>query len=317
LRALVTGCAGYIGSLLTQELLAAGHEVTGVDSLRYGNLGAMAAFWGSPRFRFFKHDARDDLTFELARRADVVVPLAALVGAPVCDRNPEDAVSVNEGAIAALVRSLSPQQRIIYPNTCSGYGKTDGERERTEEDAMEPISLYGRVKCEGERAVLSHPRGVSLRLATVFGVSPRMRFDLLANDFTMRLTMAEQGRSPCLEIFEPHFVRNFVHVRDVCGAFLHMVDRADLVGPFNVCRPDANVSKMQLAELVSSALLLGPHLFKAGDGADPDGRNCAVSSEKIRGSGLQFRHSLAQGIVEVGLYVRGLELKQMARMRNA
>jgi nucleoside-diphosphate-sugar epimerase len=179
---LVTGCAGYIGSVLVGRLLAANYRVIGVDNLRYQNGPALFQYVGNPNFEFHLGSVTSvGGIIKLADKADAVIPLAALVGAPICDEHHEAAEKINRDAVVDMVRGLSPNHTVIYPNTNSGYGQTDGTSFVTEEDPLNPISLYGRTKCDAEKAVLDHPRGTSLRLATVFGVSPRMRTDLMVN----------------------------------------------------------------------------------------------------------------------------------------
>ena len=316
---LVTGCAGYVGSVLVGRLLDAGYRVVGVDSLVYDNGPALLPHLGRPRFEFVAADVRDvPAVAALAARCDVVMPLAALVGAPACDRDADArraAEAVNCTAVRGLVAGLSRDQLVVYPNTNSGYGETDGSRACTEADPLAPISTYGRTKCAGEDAVLGHPRAVSLRLATVFGASPRMRLDLLVNDFTARLVRA--GR---LELFEPHFVRNFVGVRDVARAFLHMagwLERGGAGGAYNLGHPDLNLTKRALALTVAGLLGLGPACVTTGPGTDPDRRNYLVSNDKVLGTGFRFEHDLGDGVRAVAAAVRAHTPDQLARMRNA
>jgi len=314
---LVTGCCGYIGSVLVGQLLNAGCRVIGVDNLFYKNGYAVLPYLGHERFQFFRMDVQDtrNLAF-LAEQCDVIIPLAAMVGAPICEKDEHHirwATSINSWSITDLVESLSPNQRVIYPNTNSGYGQTEGDRYVTEHDLLAPISVYGKTKCEGEKAVLNHPNGVSLRLATVFGASPRMRMDLMVNDFTWRLfnirhrlNLRESGKTigttkadVQLSIYEPHFKRNFVHVRDVCNAFLFMLGRHHLRGPYNLGLPTANLTKMELAHAICDILGLDRRVVVVGNGEDPDKRNYLVSNEKILSTGFLFKHTLEMGVREV------------------
>lgn len=325
-RVLVTGCAGYIGSILTPKLLTYGCKVIGVDNLSLDNGRALFGVLGHPNFEFHRLDVREArLLADLASKCDVVMPLAALVGAPVCEKNPKDAFEVNHIAITTLVRGLSQSQRVVFPNTNSGYGQTDGASEVTENDPMEPVSVYGHSKCLGERAVLEHPNSMVLRLATVFGASPRMRFDLMVNDFTRRLCVVRQKRllpffrermPATLKVFEPHFKRNFVGIRDVAKAFVILVGK-QLRGVYNFGLPAANLTKMELAHFVCDRLGLPHEVVVVGEGQDPDRRNYLVSNEKILKTGFEFGHALERGVDEVIAAWRAVTEREAESMRNA
>ena len=247
---LVTGGAGYIGSILSGALLDAGYRVTVLDNLMYGeaNLFHLCA---DPRFDFIRGDARDETVLGAALRdADAIIPLAAIVGAPACDRDTVLAESTNLGAIQLLNRLRSPRQLVVYPTTNSGYGTQTGELYCTEETPLEPISLYGRTKAQAEAELLASPNTVTFRLATVFGLSPRMRLDLLVNHFAYAAVT-----DGYLVIFEKDFKRNYVHIRDVAGAFLHALAHAEAMTgrPYNVGLDSANLSKAELAETSSAS----------------------------------------------------------------
>jgi nucleoside-diphosphate-sugar epimerase len=219
---LVTGGAGYLGSTLVPELLARGHDVTVLDDFRYDERSLLPCA-RNRKFRAVRGDVRDERTVgELLKTADAVIPLAAIVGAPACDRTPADAVTINLDAVRLICRLRTKAQRLLFPTTNSGYGTTTGSEFCTEETAQNPVSLYGRTKVDAEAAVLEQQNAVTFRLATVFGVSPRMRLDLLVNDFTYR---AVTDRS--LVLYEPHFVRNYVAVRDVAALFAAAIERAE------------------------------------------------------------------------------------------
>lgn len=294
-RVLITGGAGYLGSILTERLLQAGCQVTVLDSLIYGeqNLFHLCA---DPQFDFVYGDARNEaLVQELVRRSDVIIPLAAIVGAPACDRDPLMATSVNLDAIRMINRTRSPSQLIVYPTTNSGYGTKSGDLYCTEETPLEPISLYGRTKTDAEAEVLESVNSITLRLATVFGMSPRMRLDLLVNHFVYAAVT-----DGFLVIFEKDFKRNYVHIRDVADCFVHCIENAaTMTGrPYNVGLDDANLSKEELALKIRESV---PSFFIhfAEVGSDPDKRNYIVSNKRLAEAGFVARRSLDDGIREL------------------
>jgi nucleoside-diphosphate-sugar epimerase len=292
---LVTGAAGYLGSILCEHLLDAGHRVTGLDNLSHGT-ASLFHLCAHDRFDFVAGDARDPRVLEeRLRGVDVVIPLAALVGAPACDRDPALATSLNLGAVQLLNRLRSRSQLVIYPTTNSGYGTKSGDVFCTEDTPLEPISLYGRTKVQAEAEVLASPNGITLRLATVFGTSPRMRTDLLVNHFTY--AAVKEGY---LVIFEKDFKRNFVHIRDVADCFVHAIENQEaMVGrPFNVGLETANLSKEELALKVKEQV---PKLYIhfAAIGSDPDKRNYIVSNARLKATGFEAHRSLDEGIREL------------------
>ena len=305
MKILVTGGAGYIGSILVPTLLEKGHAVTVLDTFADGGtqLVQCCRFAG---FEPVRGDARDTrLLDDLLPKADCVIPLAALVGAPLCKQDPIGATTTNRDAVLALVKRLGKGQRLLYPNTNSGYGVGSNQEFCTEETPLRPISLYGTTKVEAEQAVLG-ARGISLRLATVFGLSPRMRIDLLVNDFTWR---AVTDRAVLL--FEPHFKRNYIHIRDVAKAFLHGIANYDRMRgePYNVGLSDANLSKQELCERIA-AQVPGFVFREAPIGEDPDKRNYIVSNAKIEATGFKPDWSLDDGIREL---VRGYRMLRNSR----
>ncbi len=292
---LVTGAAGYIGAILTPALLAEGYRVIALDDFRYGQSALLDCCHDS-RLRVVRGDARDaDTLRPLIAEADALIPLAALVGAPLCARLPREARSINLEAVETLIAESRADQPIVFPNTNSGYGIGAPGVPCTEESPLRPISLYGRLKVEAEKRVLATGRGVALRLATVFGVSPRMRLDLLVNDFVYR---AATDRSVVL--FEPHFKRNYIHVRDVARAFIFALAHfEELRGQaYNVGLSDANLSKRELCEEIRKQ---APDfaIVEAPIGEDPDKRDYIVSNAKIERAGFRPRVTLAEGIAEL------------------
>ncbi|MGB9105688.1 MAG: NAD(P)-dependent oxidoreductase [Terriglobales bacterium] len=310
MKILVSGGAGYIGSILCERLLQAGHHVTAVDNLSWGQCGPchLAA---NRCFEFVFGDARDEkLMAQLIPQADVVIPLAAVVGAPACDRDPDWARSTNLDAIRLMNRLRSRSQRVVFPTTNSGYGTQSGEVYCTEETALEPISLYGRLKVEAEAELLDSGNAITLRLATVFGMSPRMRVDLLVNSFVY-----EAINRGYIVIFEKDFKRNYVHIRDVADCFLHCIEHGDgMVGkPFNVGLDAANLSKEELA-LKIKAHLPNLYIHFSEVGSDPDKRNYVVSNQRLREAGFEARRSIDDGICELLKGYRMMGRKQFSNV---
>jgi nucleoside-diphosphate-sugar epimerase len=246
----------------------------------------------------------------LVKTADIIIPLAALVGAPLCDRDPIAATSTNLTAIVDMLDDLSPEQRVLLPLTNSGYGIGEPGKFCTEETPIRPVSLYGRDKVEVERILLDrHRSALSFRLATVFGMSPRMRLDLLVNDFTYRAYCDR-----FIVLFESHFKRNYIHVRDVARAFLHGIDHFETMkgGPYNVGLSDANLSKLELCQRIQQQL--PAFVFVESEvGRDPDQRDYIVSNEKIERTGYRPALSLDDGIAEL---IKGFAMIRNSRYSN-
>ena len=292
---LVTGGAGYLGSTLVPELLAAGHKVTVLDNFMY-HQNSLAHVCHDPGFEVVRGDVRLESTvLPLLKKADIVIPLAAYVGAPLCARDPMGATTTNHDAIVTMLKHASKHQRILMPTTNSAYGSGDANNYCTEESPLHPISHYAIEKVKVEKALMQHPNAISFRLATVFGMSPRMRIDLLVNDFTYRAV-----HDRFVVLFEAGFKRNFIHVRDVARAFLHGIDHYEKVNGqiFNVGLSDANVSKKELCEVIQRQV---PDFtfVEAPIGKDPDQRNYIVSNAKIEATGYRPRVSLEAGVREL------------------
>jgi len=308
-KILITGGAGYLGSVLVPELLNAGHKITVLDSFMYGQ-NSLAECCRNKNFQVVRGDCRDKTTIaSLTADKDAVIPLAALVGAPLCDRDKIGAVTINRDAIKTIAETISTSQRIIIPITNSGYGIGEKGKFCTEETPMRPVSLYGKVKVEAEEIALQRENTVSLRLATVFGMSSRMRLDLLVNDFVYR---ALNDRT--VVIFEGHFKRNYIHIMDVARAFMHVLDNFEKMKgePYNVGLSDANISKLELCAKIKMHLPKFVYI-EAPLGEDPDKRDYIVSNAKIEASGFKPEFSLDDGIQEL---IKGFTILNNSKYGN-
>ena len=308
-RVLVTGGAGYIGSVLVPSLLDRGYRVTVLDTFQTGGtqLADCCRYEG---FTAVRGDVRDEeLIARLVREAHIVIPLAALVGAPLCARDPYNAESVNRDAVLMLLRHIGGGQKLLYPTSNSGYGIGGRDQFCTEETPLRPISLYGRTKVEAEQAILDSGKGVTFRLATVFGMSPSMRLDLLVNDFVYRAVTDR-----VVTVFEGHFKRNYIHIRDVARAFLHGIERYETMRgePYNVGLSEANLSKLELCEAIKRRVP-GFTYLEAPVGEDPDKRDYIVSNAKIEATGFQPDWSLDDGIQEL---LKGYQMIRNSRYSN-
>ena len=309
-RILVTGGCGYIGSILVPLLLKKGYNVSVVDSLMFGQASLLDCC-ADAKFEFIKGDVCDsNLLRGLIAEHDIIIPLAAIVGAPACRRNPLLARMVNYESYMMMVDCVSVDQQVLFPTTNSGYGIGEASSYCTEESVLRPVSEYGRVKVEIEQAFLNKGNAITYRLATVFGMSPRMRMDLLVNDFVYRAT-----RDGVIVLFEENFRRNYIHVRDVGKAFLFGIDNYDQMKGecYNVGLSSANLTKRELTEKIKEHI---PELYihAAEIGEDPDKRDYLVSNEKIESLGWLPDYSLDDGIKEL---IKGYEIIRPNNFSNA
>jgi len=301
LKILVTGGAGYIGSILVPDLLNRGHSVTVIDNLMYGQT-SLAAIISNPKLELVYGDVRDEsLMRKHLKNADVIIPLAAIVGAPACDSDPILASSINKEAIYWMLKNISANQRVVMPTTNSAYGSGDKNNHCDENSPLNPLSLYARDKVAVEIELMQKPNATSFRLATVFGISPRMRLDLLVNNFTFRAVT-----DGFIVVFEGHFKRNYIHVRDVSNAFQLAIDNPERFEGeiFNVGLSEANISKIELCQRIKN---LSPTFtyIESEIGSDPDKRNYVVSNEKIEKIGFKTQINLDAGIQEL---IKGLPM---------
>lgn len=291
----VTGGAGYIGSILVPELLKMGHNITVLDNFMYKQ-SSLLGCCANENFQVINGDCRDEeLLKKLVSGKDYIIPLGALVGFPLCDKDKIAATTTNLDAVKKILEIRNPDQRVIFPCTNSGYGLGQGQEYCTEESPISPISLYGKTKMAAEKAVLEAGNSVAFRFATLFGASPRMRTDLLVNDFVYR---AVYDRSAI--IFEGHFMRNYLHVRDAARAFVFAMEHFDEMKgqTFNCGLSNANLSKLELCAVIKKYVPNFTYL-EADIDADPDMRNYLVSNEKIESLGFKPAYSLDDGIKEL------------------
>lgn len=294
-KILITGGAGYIGSVLSKYLLDKGYGVTVLDNFRY-NQNSLLNCCYDENFTVIRGDVRDEHTLTSSLNdQDFVIHLAALVGAPVCNANKDDALSTNFESSKLLLKLRKKDQKILFPCTNSGYGIGEKGKFCTEKTPLRPVSFYGQTKVNAEKAILDDGNSISFRLATVFGVSPRMRIDLLVNDFVYRAI-----NDKFVGIFEGHFQRNYIHIRDVIRVFLHGIENFESMKnqSYNVGLSDANLSKLELCAKIKEHI--PDFIFVESNlGKDPDKRDYIVSNEKIESTGFKPKHSLDFGIKEL------------------
>jgi nucleoside-diphosphate-sugar epimerase len=296
-KVLITGGAGYLGNAITRRLLDEGVQVACLDNLMYRQDNSILPLAANPDFEFVYGDVRDEgLLKEIVPKYDTLIPLAAIVGMPACKQKPFDAISINRDAVISLNRIRSPSQKLIYPNTNSGYGTKSGAFYCTEETPLEPISLYGIMKCEAEKAVLDSDNGLVFRLASVFGVSSRMRLELSFHDAIMQALTRKS-----IIVSEGESTRNYIYIGDIASAFNFAVQNYSSLIPgkvYNLGSDGANISKIKLAEKVRDHIP-GTMVYEDTVTKDPDKRNYMVSNDKLRKAGFEANTSIDKGIAEV------------------
>jgi len=308
-KILVTGGAGYIGSVLVPMLLSVGHEVVVIDNFMYGQMSLLDCCHDK-NLTIVRGDVWDEVLLDRIKATplDFIIPLAAIVGMDACDKDPEIARTTNLEAIKSLV-SLKFLPPIIFPNSNSGYGIGQKDIHCTEESPLNPVSLYGRLKVEAEKVVMDTNKAVVLRLATVFGISPRMRTDLLVNDMVQKAVCFKEP----VKIYQPHFKRNYIYVRDVARAFMFCLENFNRMRGqvYNLGLSNANLSKWELCQEIQKQV--SDFTFFEGEGEDPDKRNYIVSNEKIEKTGFKPRVSLQEGIAEL---IKGFKIIKQTKFSN-
>lgn len=311
MKILITGGAGYLGSVIVERLLNVGYEVIVLDKLLF-NQTSLLQYTSYPRFRFIYGDVRNEQLLEkLCSEVDVIIPLAAIVGFPACSADPQLAKEINFKQIVNIVR-FAKGKKILYPNTNSGYGIAEGQPECTEDSPLTPISVYGQTKCDAENFLRNTTDAIIFRLATVFGISPRMRTDLLVNDFVYKAITDKY-----IVVFEKNFKRNFIHVEDVASVFLFMINHYDEYKGevFNVGLSSANLNKQELLEKIQSHV---PNFAVSYNDyyEDPDKRDYIVSNAKIEATNWLPQWDLDRGIKQL---IQGYQMivpKMGAEFRN-
>jgi len=304
-KILITGGAGYIGSMLSTKLVNLGYNVTVLDLLKYDK-NSLSHLFFYKNFEFIKGDANQkSLIKKIIKKFDIIIPLSALVGAPLCAKNKKKTIAANVTSIEIILKYTTKKQKLIYPTTNSGYGIGQKDKYCDENSPLNPISLYGVTKLQAEKLVMTHKNSVAFRLATVFGFSYRMRTDLLVNNFVERAVKSNK-----LDIFEPHFRRNYVHILDVVGAFIFAIKNFKKLkgNVFNLGLSSANLSKLKLAKKIKENYK-SVKIKIIKNRTDPDKRDYFVSNRKIEKAGFKPKISLDQGIRELITLFKNVDVK--------
>ena len=304
-KILITGGAGYIGSMLSTKLVNLGYNVTVLDLLKYDK-NSLSHLFFYKNFEFIKGDANQkSLIKKIIKKFDIIIPLSALVGAPLCAKNKKKTIAANVTSIEIILKYTTKKQKLIYPTTNSGYGIGQKDKYCDENSPLNPISLYGVTKLQAEKLVMTHKNSVAFRLATVFGFSYRMRTDLLVNNFVERAVKSNK-----LDIFEPHFRRNYVHILDVVGAFIFAIKNFKKLkgNVFNLGLSSANLSKLMLAKKIKQNYK-SVKIKIIKNRTDPDKRDYYVSNRKIEKAGFKPKISLDQGIRELITLFKNVDVK--------
>ena len=292
---LITGAAGYLGSIIATKLVNLGHRVTAVDMIKYDKNSLSHLFYFE-NFKFLKQDVtKKEVVKKILKNQDIIIPLAALVGAPLCEKFKKNTLKTNVGSIETLLKYIKKNQKIIYPTTNSGYGIGEKDKFCDETSPLRPVSLYGTTKVKAEELIYKRGNSICFRLATVFGYSYRMRTDLLVNNFVERAVKTKK-----LEIFEPNFRRNYIHVKDIVDAFVFAIDNFEKLknNIYNLGLSSANITKIQLAKKIKKYIKdLQIKVIK--NRKDPDKRDYFVSNKKIEKHGFKAKVSLDTGIKEL------------------
>ena len=294
-KILITGGAGYIGSKLTEFFLKKNYQVTVIDNLMHKK-NTVSNFFINSNFKFTLGDVRNEILInDIIKKNDIIIPLACIVGAPLCDKMEKDAYEINEASIKNLTKKISKNQIIIFPTTNSGYGITEKESICTEEMDLYPISHYAKTKVNAEKILMELENIICLRLATVFGVSYRNRIDLLVNYFVYNSVKYNE-----ITLYQPHFRRNFIHVQDVVNTFAHCLDNFNTMKSniYNVGLSHANLTKLELCEKIKEQNSLFKILINENE-EDPDKRDYFVSNQKLENTGWESKISLKEGIKEL------------------
>ncbi len=302
---LITGAAGYLGSMLCTKFVEKGYRVTAVDILKYEK-NSLGHLFSKKNFVFFKLDITKKKNLKkIISNQEFIIPLAALVGAPLCEKRKKEAVKVNVKSIKLLLSLIKKNQKILYPTTNSGYGIGQKSKFCDENTPLNPISLYGRTKVEAEELISTHTNYICFRLATVFGYSFRMRTDLIVNNFVE--TAVKKGK---LEIFEPQFRRNFIHINDIVDAFLFSIKNYNKLknNIYNLGLSSANISKINLARKIKK-IVPRTSVIVNTKGSDPDKRDYFVSNKKIEKAGFKAKVSLDDGIKELNNIFQNCDIK--------